>query len=161
MNPKMRHVPGQIAGPEGVLLPTTDHMASSHVPLADQYPRRGAGRKGAYRRRHAMAQAPPLPPSPRRAQRPGQGNGTRAGSGLDTFRSLNTPRQHDTTTDNEHLRLRKTRVIGAIHEQPLLRPENPWIPGSAPRRPACHCGLSSDARYVSDQPPLVLDHPTP
>jgi hypothetical protein len=31
-----------------VLLPTTNQMAGSHVPLAAQYPRRGAGRKGAY-----------------------------------------------------------------------------------------------------------------
>jgi hypothetical protein len=47
-------------------------VASSCVPSADQYPRRGDGRKGAYRRRDAMAPAaPPLPPSPRRAQRPG------------------------------------------------------------------------------------------
>jgi hypothetical protein len=33
---------------------------------------------------------------------------------LDTFRSLNTPRQHDTTTDNE---LQKTQVITVIQEQ--------------------------------------------
>jgi hypothetical protein len=40
---------------------TTDQMVNSHVPSADQYPRRGGGRKGAYRRRDAMAPAPPLP----------------------------------------------------------------------------------------------------
>jgi hypothetical protein len=55
-------------------------MVSSHVPLANQYPRRDAGRKGAYRRRNAMALAPPLPPSPRRAQRPGPGDGAGTGS---------------------------------------------------------------------------------
>jgi hypothetical protein len=36
-------------------------MVSSHVPSAAQYPRRGDGRKGAYRRRDAMAPAPPCP----------------------------------------------------------------------------------------------------
>jgi hypothetical protein len=56
-NPTMRPDHGQIAGSCGVLPVTTDHMASRHVPLADQYPRRGAGRKGAYRCRHAMAPA--------------------------------------------------------------------------------------------------------
>jgi hypothetical protein len=125
----MRPDPGLPAGGGDASPMTTDQMANCHVPLADQYPRRGAGRKGAYRRRHAMAPAPPLPPSPRRAQRPGQGNGAGAGSGLDTFRSLNTSRQYDTSTDNERLQPRKDQVITNIHEQPLLRPENPWVWG--------------------------------
>jgi hypothetical protein len=111
---KKRPVPGKPAG--GVVVPaTTDQMASCHVPLADQYPRRAAGRNGAYRRRRAMASAPPLPPSPRRAQRPGQGNGAGTGSGLDIFRSLNTSRQHNTTKDSQRLHPRKLQVITAIH----------------------------------------------
>ncbi len=32
------------------------------------------------------------------------------------FRSLNTSRQHDTTTNNERLQLRKEQVITVIHE---------------------------------------------
>jgi hypothetical protein len=102
-NPRLRLVHGQIAGSYGVLLATTDQMASSHVPSADQYPRRGDGRKGAYRRRmrwHAMAPAPPLPPSPRRAQRPGRGNGARAGSDSanegQEVRALHVPYRRDT-----------------------------------------------------------------
>ena len=62
------------------LHPTTNQMATSHVPSAAQYPRRGDGRKGAYRRRNAMAPAPPLPPSPRRVQRPGPRNGPGVGT---------------------------------------------------------------------------------
>jgi hypothetical protein len=47
VNSKIGHVHGQIAGSEGVLLQTTDQMVTAHVPSADQYPRRGDGRKGA------------------------------------------------------------------------------------------------------------------
>jgi hypothetical protein len=35
VNPKMKHVHGQIAASEGALLPTTNQMVSSHVPSAD------------------------------------------------------------------------------------------------------------------------------
>jgi hypothetical protein len=51
---RIRLDPGQIAGSRGVLPVTTDQKASCHVPWEDQYPRRGAGRKGAYRRRRAI-----------------------------------------------------------------------------------------------------------
>jgi hypothetical protein len=44
-----------------VLPMTTNQMASSHVPSAAQYPRRGAGRKGAYRRRKRWRQRHPCP----------------------------------------------------------------------------------------------------
>jgi hypothetical protein len=47
VNPKMGPVHGQFAGSDGVLPVTTEQMVSSHVPSAGQYPRRGAGRKGA------------------------------------------------------------------------------------------------------------------
>jgi hypothetical protein len=50
------------------------------VPPADHHPRRGAGRKGAFGVAMRWRQAPPVPPTPRRAQRPGQGNGAGAGS---------------------------------------------------------------------------------
>jgi hypothetical protein len=93
-------------------------MASSHVPSPDQYPRRGDGRKGAHRRRHAMAPAPTLPRhhNEHRGQ-DRQGNGAGAGWGWDTFRSLNTPRPPHTTTNNRRLRLRKHQATGTIHEQ--------------------------------------------
>jgi hypothetical protein len=61
VNPKMRHVHGHCAGSGGVLLATTDQMVSSHVPSADQYPRRGDGRKGACRRRTRWRQRHPCP----------------------------------------------------------------------------------------------------
>jgi hypothetical protein len=70
---------------------TTDHMVSRYVPSAAQYPRRDAGHKGAYRRRDAMALAPPLPPSPRRAPRPGPGNRAGAGSSGEEVRALCVP----------------------------------------------------------------------
>ena len=46
-NPKISLVHGQIAGPGGGLPVTTDQMVSRRIPLADQYPPRGDGRKGA------------------------------------------------------------------------------------------------------------------
>ncbi len=48
---------------------------------------------------------------------------------LDTFRSLNTPRQPNTTTNDERLQTQKLQVIGAIHEQPIPRSKNPWVRG--------------------------------
>ena len=78
-DPEIRPGPGQFAGTGGVLLATTDKWSAAHVPSADQYPRRDAGRKGAYRRRKRWRQRHPCPPSPRRAQRPGRGNETGAG----------------------------------------------------------------------------------
>jgi hypothetical protein len=47
VNPKIRPVHGQIPCTGGVLLATTDQMVNRHIPSADQYPRRGDGRKGA------------------------------------------------------------------------------------------------------------------
>jgi hypothetical protein len=46
-------------------LPTSWTEDADRCAAAAQYPRRGAGRRGAYRRRDAMAPAPLLPPSPR------------------------------------------------------------------------------------------------
>jgi hypothetical protein len=47
LNPKMKLDFGQPAGSGEPLHATTDQMVTAHVPSADQYPRRGDGRKGA------------------------------------------------------------------------------------------------------------------
>ena len=36
---------------------------------------------------------------------------------------------------------------------------DPWVPGSTPRRLACHRDLPSDALYGSDQPPDAIIQP--
>jgi hypothetical protein len=61
VNPKIRPVHGQVPSTGGVLLATTEQMTISHVPSADQYPRRGDGRKGAYRCRMRWRQRHPCP----------------------------------------------------------------------------------------------------
>jgi hypothetical protein len=48
---------------------------------------------------------------------------------LDIFRSLNTSRQPNTTTNDERLQPQKPQVIGAIHEQPLPPSKNSWVLG--------------------------------
>ncbi len=62
---------------------------------------------------------------------------------LDTLWSLNTSIQPKMTTNDGRLQSRKPQVIGAIHEQPLLRSENPWVLGSIPRRPTLLPGSRS------------------
>ena len=85
------------AGPAYRLAPATNQMTGSHVPLAAQYPRRGAGASAPNRRREAMAPAPPLPPTPRRAQWPGQGKpGQEQGRAGEAVRALCVPYVKDT-----------------------------------------------------------------
>jgi hypothetical protein len=47
LNSKIRSDHGLIRTSWWVLHPTTDQMVNRHIPSADQYPRRGDGRKGA------------------------------------------------------------------------------------------------------------------
>ena len=65
---------------------------SNYVPSADQYPRRGAGRKGAYRRRMRWRQRHPCPRH--HDERSGQDQGNGGGQGSD--RVLHVPYRADT-----------------------------------------------------------------
>jgi hypothetical protein len=75
----MRPDHGRITGSCGVLPVTTDQMASSHVPSADQYPRRGDRRKGAYRRRTRWRQRHPCPRHHDERSGPDKGTGQEQG----------------------------------------------------------------------------------
>jgi hypothetical protein len=80
---------------------------------------------------------------------------------LDTFRSLNASRRADATTDNQRTQLRKLQMTGAIHEQLLPRPENPWVSGhrslgrtSSTLRRRCQWRLTA-SHAMAQAPPVT------
>ena len=81
---------------------------------------------------------------------------------LDTLRSLNTPRQHDTTTNNHRLQLRKPQVTSTTHEQPLPWSQNPLGFGLPLPRPEIVHVVSAEsmapdgvAHTMAQVPPLT------